>query len=205
MLRLWERQIENETASLHAMVERYRANLEAMKARGEGAQLPEARKMMLEWFEPLRDAIAREQQAVRPTSLCNRLPVTRASCWLCFMHLLHYVSGHCRAMAAIIDCLGTSLLTLSLTTSRHPGHARCAPRPCPLPGSVLAVESINVHVHIIWRTLWHADHHKGQNAHQGAARLWALPAAAAGGPAGSHCAAHGHHRPAEWPACHPVQ
>ncbi len=65
MLRAWERQIDSETGTLEEAVERYKKAVADMKKRGEFAELAPARRMMLQWFEPLRDAIAREQRAVR--------------------------------------------------------------------------------------------------------------------------------------------
>ncbi|CAL8471810.1 g11352 [Coccomyxa elongata] len=64
MLRAWERQIDSETGTLEEAVERYKKAVADMKKRGEFAELAPARRMMLQWFEPLRDAIAREQRAV---------------------------------------------------------------------------------------------------------------------------------------------
>ncbi|BDA47730.1 probable DNA-directed RNA polymerase 2, chloroplastic/mitochondrial [Coccomyxa sp. Obi] len=64
MLRAWERQIDNETQALEEAVERYKKGVEDMKKRGEYAELTPARRMILQWFEPLRDAIAREQRAI---------------------------------------------------------------------------------------------------------------------------------------------
>ncbi len=64
MLRLWERQIDSETNTLQRTVERYKESVAAMEARGERTQLPAARRLILRWYEPLRDAIHREQQAV---------------------------------------------------------------------------------------------------------------------------------------------
>lgn len=67
MLRAWERQIDSEAGALKDAVTRYKKAVADMKKRGEFAELAPARRMMLQWFEPLRDAIAREQRAVRLT------------------------------------------------------------------------------------------------------------------------------------------
>ena len=84
MLRAWERQIDSETGALEVAVTRYKTAVADMKKRGEFAELAPARHMMLQWFEPLRDAIAREQRAVRATlqssSRLARLYETMPSC-----------------------------------------------------------------------------------------------------------------------------
>ena len=69
VLTAWEREIDKETRTLQKATEMYKAGVESMKRRGEEGNLPPVRRLILSWFEPLRDAIAREQQAVRSLPL----------------------------------------------------------------------------------------------------------------------------------------
>ena len=66
VLLAWERQMEEENAALDATIEKYKEGLQKMVDRGAGADMTSAQRLMLGWFNPLRTAIAREQQAVRP-------------------------------------------------------------------------------------------------------------------------------------------
>lgn len=66
VLSAWERQLEEENAALEATIEKYKEGVQKMVERGAGADLTSAQRLMLGWFNPLRTAIAREQQAVRP-------------------------------------------------------------------------------------------------------------------------------------------
>ena len=66
VLLAWERQMEEENAALDATIERYKEGLQKMVDRGVGTDMTSAQRLMLGWFNPLRTAIAREQQAVRP-------------------------------------------------------------------------------------------------------------------------------------------
>ena len=64
VLRAWRRQAHNETEALDEAVKKWREEVGAMRERGAVDRMPLAKRMMLQWFEPLRDAIAREQHAV---------------------------------------------------------------------------------------------------------------------------------------------
>jgi DNA-directed RNA polymerase len=112
MLRRWERQIDSETGTLRKTVERYKESVKDMIARGESASLPAARRLILRWFEPLRDAIHREQQTVRAHNIyCSASPLTSwsPSCRVCIdvleAHCLISTQGECLPCAKdLCDC-----------------------------------------------------------------------------------------------------
>ena len=67
VLKAWRRQAYNETRALDEAVEKWREEVAGLRERGAIGRMPLAKRMMLQWFEPLRDAIAREQHAVSAT------------------------------------------------------------------------------------------------------------------------------------------
>lgn len=60
----WKRQADIETKAVEKAVQKWREGLETMRRAGAVERMPPANKMMLQWFEPLRDSIAAEQQRV---------------------------------------------------------------------------------------------------------------------------------------------
>ena len=60
----WQRQIILETRAVEASAARYRKDMESAKSRGATASMPAARRMILEWFQPLTQSIREEQRAV---------------------------------------------------------------------------------------------------------------------------------------------
>ena len=69
MLKAWRRQAHNETRALDEAVKKWREEVAALRERGAIDRMPLAKRMMLQWFDPLRDAIAREQHAVSASKL----------------------------------------------------------------------------------------------------------------------------------------
>lgn len=67
ILARWEEQIRNEVGTIQKSIERFESGLESMRDRQEHASLPAARRMMVQWYKPLVDALAEEQKAVRFT------------------------------------------------------------------------------------------------------------------------------------------
>lgn len=61
----WRRQVVLETRAVEAAAARYRRDLAAAVQRGEGANLPASRRLLLRWYAPLVDAIKEEQRKVR--------------------------------------------------------------------------------------------------------------------------------------------
>ncbi|KAL6766761.1 hypothetical protein ACKKBG_A37250 [Auxenochlorella protothecoides x Auxenochlorella symbiontica] len=60
----WRRQVVLETRAVEAAAARYRRDLAAAVQRGEGANLPASRRLLLRWYAPLVDAIKEEQRKI---------------------------------------------------------------------------------------------------------------------------------------------
>ena len=60
----WIRQITLETRAVDAAIARYRREAESAMKRGTGATLPPARKLLVQWFKPLAEAIQEEQYKI---------------------------------------------------------------------------------------------------------------------------------------------
>ena len=60
----WQRQITLETRAVDAAIARYRREAESAMKRGTGATLPPARKLLVQWFKPLAEAIQEEQYKI---------------------------------------------------------------------------------------------------------------------------------------------
>lgn len=58
----WKRQVVLETRAVEAAAARYRRDLASAIQRGEGANMPVARRLLLRWFPPLVEAIREEQR-----------------------------------------------------------------------------------------------------------------------------------------------
>ena len=58
----WRRQVVLETRAVEAAAARYRRDLASAVQRGEGANMPAARRLLLRWFPPLVEAIREEQR-----------------------------------------------------------------------------------------------------------------------------------------------
>ena len=82
VLKAWRRQAHNETRALDEAVEKWREEVAGLRERGAIGRMPLAKRMMLQWFEPLRDAIAREQHAVSTTQqISDRVRLGRGFRW----------------------------------------------------------------------------------------------------------------------------
>ena len=64
VLKAWRRQAHNETRALDNAVQKWRREVAALLERRTIERMPLAKRVMLQWFEPLRNAIAREQHTV---------------------------------------------------------------------------------------------------------------------------------------------
>ena len=60
----WQRQITLETRAVDAAIARYKREAEAAMKRGAAATLPPARKLLVNWFKPLAEAIQEEQYKI---------------------------------------------------------------------------------------------------------------------------------------------
>ena len=80
-------QVILETRAVEASAARYRKEMNQASRRQEAANMPPARRMLMQWFKPLTEAIQEEQRAVRAQrGQCGAGFATRAGglvggCW----------------------------------------------------------------------------------------------------------------------------
>lgn len=91
VLSAWRRQVDLETKALEEAVQKYKDELGSMRRTGTVERHPTANRLITQWFEPLRDAIAAEQHQASSRHCGEKLYAYTAALCLVWMslHLKH--------------------------------------------------------------------------------------------------------------------